>query len=96
MRDKKLEEMAAILFPTADQLVLWELENPRAASLNVLQELVRDRIDSGRITTVRSASEAIRLAQEKTPAVGMVCFTGSLYLVGAARGEFRRFSCSLV
>ena len=96
MRDKKLEEMAAILFPTADQLVLWELENPRAASLNVLQELVRDRIDSGRITTVRSASEAIRLAQETTPAVGMVCFTGSLYLVGAARGEFRRFSCSLV
>ncbi|PWT82594.1 MAG: hypothetical protein C5B44_01910 [Acidobacteria bacterium] len=90
MRDKKLDEMAANLFPTADQLVLWELKNPRAASLNVLQELTLDRIDPRHITTVRSANKAVQVALENTPAEGMVCFTGSLYLVGAARAELVR------
>ena len=82
--------MAANLFPTADQLVLWELKNPRAASLNVLQELTRDRIDPRHITTVRSTNKAVQVALENTPAEGMVCFTGSLYLVGAARAELVR------
>ncbi|HZE71468.1 MAG TPA: folylpolyglutamate synthase/dihydrofolate synthase family protein [Pyrinomonadaceae bacterium] len=85
MRDKKLEQMADLLFTVADQIVLWEVENPRAASLEVLQGLTRGRMDPLRIATARSAIEAIQVARERTPPSGMICFTGSLYLIGAAR-----------
>ena len=39
MRDKNLDEMAAILFPAATRLVLTQADNPRSASAEELQEI---------------------------------------------------------
>ena len=84
MRDKKVDQMIELLFPLADRVVLWELDNPRAASINILQELARNQ--SGRDQIVRRSFAEERLRHKSiTPAPGMICFTGSLYLVGAAR-----------
>ncbi|HEY6118374.1 MAG TPA: folylpolyglutamate synthase/dihydrofolate synthase family protein [Pyrinomonadaceae bacterium] len=85
MRDKKVDQMIELLFPLADRVVLWELNNPRAASLEVLQELARNQTKPDQIVSVRSAEEAIAAARSITPLPGMICFTGSLYLVGASR-----------
>jgi len=85
MRDKRLDQMIALLFLLADQVVLWELDNPRSASISVLQALARNHVEPDQLICVRSAEEAIVAAKSKTPPSGMICFTGSLYLVGAAR-----------
>jgi dihydrofolate synthase/folylpolyglutamate synthase len=85
MRDKALDEMASILFPAADQLILTELDNPRAASLDMLKLAVLDNFSASRVHEASSASEAARIAKELMPAKGLICVTGSLYLVGAVQ-----------
>jgi dihydrofolate synthase/folylpolyglutamate synthase len=85
MRDKALAEMAAVLLPVADQLILTELDNPRAASLDLLRLAVPDNFAASGIHRAASQDEAVRIAQEITPANGLICVTGSLYLVGAVQ-----------
>ena len=85
MNDKALDEMAATLFPKANVLVLTKLDNPRAASLDTLMAAVPDSIDQGIVRRASSPAEALRLARDFTPAKGLVCVTGSLYLVGAVQ-----------
>ena len=78
MADKNLEKMAAILFPAAKRLVLTELANPRAATIEVLEKLAAQT----NFHSAKSAAEAIKIAQEITPEDELICITGSLYLVG--------------
>jgi dihydrofolate synthase/folylpolyglutamate synthase len=85
MRDKALPEMAATLFPKADELILTGLDNPRAATAQMLMTAVPLRFDQARVRLASSATEALRIAQTVTPADGLICVTGSLYLVGAVQ-----------
>jgi dihydrofolate synthase/folylpolyglutamate synthase len=82
MRDKDLTEMTATLFPSAHRLILTQLENPRAATLETLARFVPPHIAPDRITLTSSPAEALRVAREQTPPHGIICVTGSLYLVG--------------
>jgi dihydrofolate synthase/folylpolyglutamate synthase len=82
MNDKRLEKIAAILFPIADQLVLTRPDNPRAAAIDKLQDLAESIVEHQKIASTRSVSEALQKAREFTPADGLICVTGSLYLVG--------------
>ncbi len=82
MRDKALEEMASILFPVAHKLILTEFENPRAASLEILKLAIPGSFDQAKVSHASSGGEALRIAKELTPAEGLVCVTGSLYLIG--------------
>ena len=82
MRDKMLSEMATILFPRADYLVLTRPASPRAASLEVLQTLAENFIPPERIASGPNVSEALKQAREVTPPNGLICATGSLYLIG--------------
>jgi dihydrofolate synthase/folylpolyglutamate synthase len=84
MRDKQLEQMAEILFPCADTLILTTIKNPRSASIERLQE-VADRFARGRVLTNESSSAALRIAEAETPPEGLICIAGSLYLVGELR-----------
>ena len=82
MNDKRLEEIAAILFPAADRLILTQPDNPRAADVSRLQSLAANTVDSERITAVPSVGRAFQLAKDVTPPDGSICITGSLYLLG--------------
>jgi dihydrofolate synthase/folylpolyglutamate synthase len=82
MRDKDLAEIASILFPLAQRLVLTSPANPRAATVETLARAVPFNFDSSKITLAPTASEALRAAREQTPRDGLICITGSLYLVG--------------
>ena len=84
MRDKNLVEMAAILFPAAARVVLTQANNPRSASAEELQEIAA-ATGVPNIYVTRSVSEALRKANEVTSSAGLVCITGSLYLLGEAR-----------
>jgi dihydrofolate synthase / folylpolyglutamate synthase len=90
MKDKALDEMGAALFPKADVLILTQLDNPRAASLDLLMAAVPDSIDDGVVQRASSPFEAVRLARDLAPAKGLVCVTGSLYLVGAVQEILNR------
>jgi len=85
MKDKRLLEMASLLFPLANELILTEIDNPRATSLVDLIGTVPSDVDRNKISTVSGVSEAVIKAREITPDDGLICITGSLYLIGAAQ-----------
>jgi dihydrofolate synthase/folylpolyglutamate synthase len=84
MSDKNLAEMAAILFPAATRLVLTQADNPRSASAEELQEIAA-ATGAPNVFVTRSVSEAITKANEVTSSEGLICITGSLYLLGEAK-----------
>jgi Folylpolyglutamate synthase len=84
MRDKRIEEIAEVLFPLADQLILTPIQNPRAASVEGLNQIAK-KFDRGQIKNVATSSDAITLATQTTAKSGMICVTGSLYLIGETR-----------
>jgi dihydrofolate synthase/folylpolyglutamate synthase len=88
MADKNLEEIAAILFPIAQRLVLTQLANPRAASVETLQKLVTGDCNV-EVHAARTVKEAIKIAKEITPEGALICITGSLYLVGDTQAALR-------
>ena len=82
MKDKRLNEIAAILFSVASLVILTRPDNQRSADVQDLQELARVLLPEERILTSRSASDALAIANKVTPANGLICATGSLYLLG--------------
>src|SRR6202048_2978722 len=90
MSDKALPEMAAVLFPKADELILTKLDNSRAATIEMLMAAVPDGFDKARVQQADSVTDALQVANEMTPADGLVCITGSLYLVGAVQEVLKR------
>jgi dihydrofolate synthase/folylpolyglutamate synthase len=85
MKDKRFQEMAGLLFPLAGELILTEIDNPRAASLQDLIGAIPAEFDRNKLSTATSVNEAVLKALEITPEDGLICITGSLYLIGAAQ-----------
>jgi dihydrofolate synthase/folylpolyglutamate synthase len=83
MKDKRLNEMAAILFPKATNLVLTVIDNPRAADLHQLRSAVPPWCQIRRIELSSTPGDALRLARQITTADGIICVTGSLHLIGS-------------
>ncbi|MEP6743149.1 MAG: folylpolyglutamate synthase/dihydrofolate synthase family protein [bacterium] len=84
MRDKNLEEMAAILFPAAAQIVLTQADNPRSASVEELQEIAA-AIGVVNLFVARRVNGALEKADEVTSSPSLICITGSLYLLGEVK-----------
>ena len=87
MKDKQITEIAEILFPLAENLILTEPDNPRAATVAELHEIAEKIIDKKKIFTVPNVADAIDWARQISasyPAAkhSLICVTGSLYLVG--------------
>ncbi len=90
MKDKSVDEMAVRLFLKADALILTELANPRAASLEALRAASPQELDPAKQHQANSIQEALQIADKITPPHGLICITGSLYLIGAAQEALRR------
>jgi len=82
MRDKDLREISSTLFPAAQQVVLTQIDNPRAATLEMLMDAVPLDFDSSKLAFAPSTAEAWSEAKRLMPHNGIVCVCGSLYLVG--------------
>lgn len=82
MRDKDLSEIAGVLFPKAQILILTEPDNPRSAETAEIMRIV-PKLMSGKIVhQTASVAEALKIAETECPAENLICVTGSLYLVG--------------
>jgi len=80
MRDKAVEEMAAILFPRAGHVIVTAPAQSRA----LRPESIRDLADHGDIRVAANIHAALALAAEASPE-DTIFVTGSLFLVGEAR-----------
>jgi dihydrofolate synthase/folylpolyglutamate synthase len=85
MRDKALDEIAAILFPAADRIVLTPLDNPRAATIDQLKAAAPPEFDRSKLYHAESVEQAISTALELAGHSSMILVTGSLYLIGAVQ-----------
>jgi len=84
MRDKQLDRIGEILFPSADVIVLTTVDNPRSATIEMLKSIA-DRFARGTVLTSESSAEALRTAEANTSPEGLICIAGSLYLAGELR-----------
>ncbi len=93
LRDKPISEMAQILFPLFDEVIVVPIQNARAASV---EDLLAAAAKTGTpAIAAESVSEALRMAQKRInnqarmnqqgAAGGLAVISGSVYLVGEAR-----------
>jgi dihydrofolate synthase/folylpolyglutamate synthase len=83
MRDKAVDEIAGLLFPRADSVILTEPRQPRAISAPLLAELTGHLAVETRV--VRDPGEALECALGMAGPDDAIFVTGSLYLVGDLR-----------
>lgn len=84
MRDKAIGEIAEILFPIAEEVVITHVNSPRAASPEEIQRLVAHV--GVPITMAPNLEDAIQIARQRGRTI---VITGSVYLVGAALEQFQ-------
>jgi dihydrofolate synthase/folylpolyglutamate synthase len=82
LRDKPIAEMAQILFPLFEEVILAPIHTARGASMDDL--LAAARATGTPAVAAASVAEAIRLAGERAAGKTAV-ISGSVYLVGEAR-----------
>jgi dihydrofolate synthase / folylpolyglutamate synthase len=82
LRDKPVAEMAQILFPLFERVIVAPIHAARAAAVEDL--LVAAEATGTAATAADSVREALCMAQENA-AGGVVVVSGSVYLVGEAR-----------
>jgi len=82
MRDKAIDEVAGILFPLASELVLTAPDTPRALRPEAMAEF------AGRGHVEPKVEAAIAYARSHAAEEDVIVITGSLFLVGEARGLF--------
>jgi dihydrofolate synthase/folylpolyglutamate synthase len=82
LRDKPVTEMAQILFPLFDRVILVPIQTARAAAV---EDLLAAAATTGvPAVAAESVSQAMQLARQDT-AGGVIVVSGSVYLVGEAR-----------
>ncbi|HMQ04111.1 MAG TPA: folylpolyglutamate synthase/dihydrofolate synthase family protein [Pyrinomonadaceae bacterium] len=85
MVDKDVAEIAKILWPRAERVILTRSSNSRAYSAEALRRFLPDAVEPANVYTIESVDEAVLLAEKITPSDSIILVTGSLYLVGEVR-----------
>lgn len=91
MRDKAISEIAEILFPEADAVVLTQPSHKRAASPEVLHEMTSHLNEY--LYLRHTAAEAVELATRLAGESGTVIAAGSLFLIGDLKVQCQPAAC---
>lgn len=83
LRDKAYAEMAQILFPIFDRVVLAPVDSPRSVAVEDLLP-VAERVGVP-ATIAISPAAGFETALRQTPKDGLLVCAGSIYLIGSAR-----------
>jgi dihydrofolate synthase/folylpolyglutamate synthase len=83
LRDKAVDEVAGLLFPRAEEVILTAPRTPRAISPAQLAEIAGHH--AARFSVIPEAEQALDYALSKAAPDDAVFITGSLYLVGQLR-----------
>jgi dihydrofolate synthase / folylpolyglutamate synthase len=82
LRDKAVAEIAEILFPIAERVIVTHANNPRSASVEEIQQAA-SRV-AGDIREAADVAAALVDAGKIAGRGGLVLVTGSIYIVGEA------------
>jgi dihydrofolate synthase/folylpolyglutamate synthase len=82
LRDKPIAEMAQVLFPLFDVVIVAPMHSSRAAALHDL--LAAAKATGTETISVDSVSQALQLARQRAE-TGLAVISGSVFLVGEAR-----------
>jgi dihydrofolate synthase/folylpolyglutamate synthase len=85
MRDKAVEEMAAILFPLAAEVIATAPQQARALRPEAIAELA----DHPRLRTAATLDDALEIVRREAAPEDAVFISGSLFLVGEARRKLK-------
>ena len=85
MNDKDLTEIAEILFPKADKLILTKPENPRAMETSELIKFLPKNFETNNVMFAENVKQSIEKAREISSENHLILITGSLYLIGEAQ-----------
>ena len=85
LEDKAVEEMAQILFPVFDAVILTRVQSPRAAFLDRLRAAA-ERTGAD-VEAYERPVEAFEAARDRVGGVGSIVVAGSVYLVGELRPQ---------
>lgn len=93
VRDKAVDEIAGLLFPHVENVILTEPRQPRAISSSLLAEMTSHLAKNSSVVPdpIEALHHAIGMAQPRDT----VFATGSLYLVGDLRGEISRIRANV-
>jgi dihydrofolate synthase/folylpolyglutamate synthase len=94
MRDKAVDEIAGLLFPRADCVILTEPRQPRAISAPLLAEITSHLAVHS--TIVRNSDEALERALAMAGPDDAIFATGSLYLVGDLRSYWMKHRSTVI
>ncbi len=83
MTDKAIAGMAEMLFPFADLIIATHIDNPRSADPTIIVDAAT-QLGKPSLPAV-SVEAALQIALERTPANGLICVCGSLYLIGEVK-----------
>src|SRR5258708_20646 len=82
MRDKAMREIAEILFPIAEHVIITHANNPRSATPDEIRQAAV-RVAAGiDIEDADDVASALDRARKVAGAGGLVVVTGSIYIVG--------------
>jgi dihydrofolate synthase/folylpolyglutamate synthase len=85
MKDKAIDEIAEILFPLADHVILTHADSPRAATTDEIAAITAHT--QAEITQEPGIPHALERARKLTGKNGVIVITGSIYVVGAAQAQ---------
>ncbi len=83
LRDKAVEEMAQIVFPVFDRVVVTPVDSPRSAAASDLLAIAKSL--GVPALSASSPYRGFQMAIADTPRGGLLVCAGSVYLVGALR-----------
>jgi len=84
MRDKAVQEIAEILFPIAERVILTHANNPRSATPAEIRQAAARVAAGSEIEESEDVGLALERAREVAGSGGLVVVTGSIYIVGEA------------
>jgi dihydrofolate synthase/folylpolyglutamate synthase len=82
MRDKSVDEIGETLLPEAQEVILTQVNMERA----LRPEAMREMFSHPRLRTAPRLEQALEIVRAEANPEDVVFITGSLYLVGEARG----------
>ncbi len=83
--DKDIEGMLTELLPAVDHLIVTLAFDSKAESPEVIAEIARSGGYAGTIKVIPFVPDAMAAAQQAASDEGLICVTGSIYLVGEVR-----------
>ncbi len=81
LRNKDVEGIAKVLCPLSDEVILTEVDSPRALPCEELERRI-GRVCQKRIAVRKDINSALCYAQSLANKEDLICITGSVYLAG--------------